>query len=422
MRILVYPHTMKIGGSQLNAVQLAGAVRDRGHDVIVASQSGPLVEYVHALGLSHLYIPAHRRRPSFDAIRALIRVVRERSVDVMHVYESMPMIEAFFGPRLSNGTPVLATIMSMSVRSFLPRTIPLTVGTEKIRFAALAAGYRQVAVIEPPVDVEADHPEFDGSTFRAENGIDADEVLVAIVCRLSRELKLEGLRTACDAIGALSGAGSRVRLVIVGDGGARAQVAEQAEMANRAAGHQVVLLTGELVDPRPVYAAADIILGQGGSALRGMAFGKPLIILGELGFVELLNANSAPMFLEQGWYGLGPGSLGCGTAALRLALERLIDSPDLRRKLGNFGRQLAVERFSLSRAAQLLEQEYLAAVREPISTAPMMADLVRSATGVLASKVRRTYLRWHGDLSLDSPNMQSAAAHFIARSRAPSPE
>src|SRR5262249_56591537 len=100
VRILVYPHTMAIGGSQLNAVQLAGAVRDRGHDVIVASQPGPLVEYVHALGLPHLYIPAHRRRPSFDTIRALIRVVQEQSVDVMHVYESIAMIEAFFGPRL----------------------------------------------------------------------------------------------------------------------------------------------------------------------------------------------------------------------------------------------------------------------------------------------------------------------------------
>src|SRR5205807_398251 len=37
MRIIVYPHAMEIGGSQLNAIQLAGAVRDRGHEVVVVA-------------------------------------------------------------------------------------------------------------------------------------------------------------------------------------------------------------------------------------------------------------------------------------------------------------------------------------------------------------------------------------------------
>ena len=41
MRVLVYPHSMEIGGSQLNAVELGGAVRDLGHDVVVA------VSYTH---------------------------------------------------------------------------------------------------------------------------------------------------------------------------------------------------------------------------------------------------------------------------------------------------------------------------------------------------------------------------------------
>ena len=43
MKVLVYPHTMGIGGSQLNAVEIAGAVRDRGHDVTVVSRPGPLM-------------------------------------------------------------------------------------------------------------------------------------------------------------------------------------------------------------------------------------------------------------------------------------------------------------------------------------------------------------------------------------------
>ncbi len=50
MKVLFYPHSMEVGGSQLNALQLAGAVRERGHEVIVLSEPGPLVERVRRMG------------------------------------------------------------------------------------------------------------------------------------------------------------------------------------------------------------------------------------------------------------------------------------------------------------------------------------------------------------------------------------
>jgi len=47
---------MEIGGSQINAVQLAAAVRDLGHEVIVLSEPGPMVDCVRTLALEHLEI------------------------------------------------------------------------------------------------------------------------------------------------------------------------------------------------------------------------------------------------------------------------------------------------------------------------------------------------------------------------------
>ena len=416
MRILVYPHSMQIGGSQINAVQLAGAVRDRGHDVIVVSQAGPVTDRVRVAALERMEIPAHRRQPSPRAIGTLLRLVRERHIDVIHAYESMPIMEASFGPRLFCRTPVLGTIMSMSVRPFLPRSIPLTVCMEHLRIAAAASGHRRVTLLEPPIDTEADHPSVDGGSFRAKHGIASDEVLVAMVCRLARLLKLEGLLTACDAVGELARAGRQIRLLIAGDGESRLDVRARADQANAAAGRQAVLLTGEIADPRPVYAAADIVVGQGGSALRGMAFGKPVIVVGELGFVEALTPDTAPIFLRQGWYGLGPGSLGSGAAALRSALEHLASSSALRAELGAFGRRLAVERFSLRRAAQLLEEQYAAAVSEPVAFAPV--DLCRSAGRLFASKLYRQYAKLR-DIPLDdTPNSIAAMARAYQPSRA----
>lgn len=414
MRLVVYPHAMELGGSQLNAIQLAGAVRDRGHEVIVLSEPGPLVDLVREMGLEHIEIPMRRSRPSLQVINRLARLVRQRHIDLVHGYEWPPIVEAMIGLGFWRQTPVVGTVMAMSVVPFLPRMAPLMVGTEQIRKAAVAAGHRRVTLLEPPVDTDTDNPSVDGGGFRAHYGIHPDEIMVAMICRLVPELKLEGLMAACDAAADLALAGHRVRLVIVGDGRSRDAVAERASRANALAGRQVALLTGEISDPRPAYAAADIVVGQGGSALRGMAFGKPLVVVGERGFSEQLTPDSAPIFLKQGWYGLGPGSLGAGAPALRLALEPLVTSLELRRALGGFARQLVVERFSLRQAAQRQEEEYLSAVQDSVAAAPLAADLTRSMGGLLSTKLRRKYQRWRGTIAIDDSNAVSVVAEALA--------
>jgi len=49
------------------------------------------------------------------------------------------------------------------------------------------------------------------------------------------------------------------------------QVAAHAALANANLDAKPSLLAGEMADPRSAYAAADIVIGMGGSALRGLA-------------------------------------------------------------------------------------------------------------------------------------------------------
>ncbi|WP_206681081.1 glycosyltransferase family 4 protein [Actinomadura sp. J1-007] len=161
MRILVYPHAMEIGGSQLNAVELAAAVRGLGHEVAVVSEPGPLVERVTAAGIEHVPLPADRRRPSPSTVRLLRGLAERRGFDVVHGYEWPPGIEAFHAMRGRRGAAAVCTVMSMSVAPFLPPALPLVVGTEEIRRTVLERrGGRPGAVhlIEPPVDVAANAP------------------------------------------------------------------------------------------------------------------------------------------------------------------------------------------------------------------------------------------------------------------------
>ena len=416
MRVLVYPHAAEIGGSQSNAVDLARAVRDLGHDVLVSCEPGPLVERIERADLEHLELPMHRRRPSPQVAAMIDKWVAERGIDVVHGYEWPPVFDALL-TRRRRRTAVLGTVMSMSVVPFLPRTVPLLVGTAQIRDATLAAGHHRVELLEPPVDTEGDHPDRDPGDFREQHGLSPDVTLIAMVCRLVPDLKLEGLLAACDAVGELAAAGHMIALVIAGDGRCRRDVQERADRANATAGRRVVVLTGQLDDPRPAYASADIIIGQGGSALRGMAFGKPLVVVGEQGFSELLTPESEPRFLREGWYGLGPGSRGAGVPALRDALGYLLAHPDRRRELGEFARALVVRRFGLAEAARVVEREYLLAMDPAAST----GDLLRAGTGLLAHKVRRRVQRLRGTMPTDDANARPVGAAVPPASAPPTP-
>lgn len=411
MRIIVYPHAMEIGGSQLNAIQLAGAVRDRGHEVIVVAEPGPLVRKVQDLGLEHVPIPEHRRRPSLGVANLLTRLVRERSVDVVHGYEWPPAVEAFYGPRMRLGTPVTATILSSSIVPFFPKPIPLLVGTETLQYSARDAGYPRVNLMEPPVDTDHDAPGSVGpwatQDFRAHHALDPTLPLAVMVCRLVPDLKRESLLTACGAVEELALAGTPVQLAIVGDGPIREELAARAAEANRRIGRNLVVLTGELADPRPAYDAADVVLGMGGSALRALSFGKPLVVVGERGFSELLTERTAPMFLSDGWYGLGPGSYGEGVAGMSGALAAVCRDDALRSHLGAYGRDLVVSRFSLRMAAEVQEDEYRQAIDGVTARGQLVGDALTSAAGVLRYKVNRKISRWRGTVAVDDANAQA---------------
>ena len=408
MKIAVYAHAMEIGGSQLNAIEIGAAVQRLGHDVVLVAEPGPLEATVRALGLEHVRIPERRRRPSPRVIWQLSELVRRRGVEVVHGYEWPPALEAWLGPHLLRGAAAVGTVMSAAVAPFLPRSLPLVVGTAELQQRCRADGYRSVDLVEPPVDVEANSPEFDGGGFRASLGLAPGATLVVVVCRLVKELKREGLLVACRTVGELASEGAPVHLAVIGDGAARGEVQREADRANARAGRKVVDLTGELSDPRPAYAAADVMLGMGGSALRGMAFGKPLIVQGELGFWQLCDEASVGRFLEGGWYGLGDSE--DGGPRLRSQLVPLLRDEERRRALGEFSRKLVLERFSLEHAARTQLAIYERALEHPPSVSPR--EVAGTLGGLARYKLERRWQRVFGRSATDDFNV-------IPRGRAP---
>src|SRR5680860_505868 len=353
MRILVFGHRLEMGGSQTNTVDLAAEIRDRfGHEVTLFATPGRSAELARAHDLALIEAPEPGRvHPSPRMTRALDDAVRRVRPDLLHVWEWQQILDAYYSAAHRSGLPMLGTNMMMEPLRSIPPEVPLTASTQQIVDGSRAIMSAPVWRLEPPVDTDRDDPGIvDPMPFiRAHDLADDSAARFVIVSRIVESMKLESMRDAIRAVELLAPARA-VRLVIVGGGTAEASVASQAEGVNARLGRRAIVMTGPLQDPRPAYAAAEVMLGMGSSAIRGLAFGKPTIVLGEQGFSEVFDATTRPLFAEQGYYGIGPGPAG-GDAAARLArqMEQVLDDPAIPTVAAE-SRALVVERYSVPAA------------------------------------------------------------------------
>lgn len=381
MKILVCPAVMEIGGSQSNAVELARGVADLGHEVVLFGPDGELLELVRELDLEYVFAPRECRWPSRRNIAVLNRLVRVRGIDVVHGYEWGPAMDLAYGPHLRWGTPLVTTVMSMTVPKFLPRHAPLIVGTQEL-LAEHARNSGPVHLMEPPIDTVR-NASSDPGRARARFGFEAHEVVLTVVCRLVTDLqKLEGVLEAMSVVGELAG-DFPVRLLVVGGGEGLAEVVALATEINSSRGTDTVVVTGGLLDPRDAYDAADVVLGMGGSALKGLAFGKALVVQGRDGFWRLMDESSLPTFLFQGWYGASGG----GRADLIAILRPLLVDAKRRARLGALGRAVVVDRFSIGTASANLIAIYASAIEDPPSRPDRSRSLARTSLSFTKSRI-----------------------------------
>jgi hypothetical protein len=241
-------------------------------------------------------------------------------------------------------------------------------------------GRKRVYTVVCPVDTEANAPVADRSPARKRFGLRDDDLAAVVVSRLSHELKREGLLSAITAVGLVDPA-LNLRLLIVGGGPCREELQDAADAMNARLGREAVTLTGPLLDPREAYAAADIVLGMGTSAQKGMAFAKPVVIQGERGYWEALTPESMPKYLHHNFYGLGDGS--DGAPRLAAIIGELARDRGRWPELGEFGRKTALAVFSNEAAADRVMEICDDVAARPESSGRRAAGVLR-ASGLFA--------------------------------------
>jgi glycosyltransferase involved in cell wall biosynthesis len=192
------------------------------------------------------------------------------------------------------------------------------------------------------------------SQFRSSTEIPGDELVIGTVGRIKFVRK--GQEQLVEAARLLRSRGVRARFLVVGT---VAPGNEDHEKRLRALIRSYDLessfiLTGDMADPRPAYAAMDVFVlpsGQpepfGGVVLEAMAFGLPVIATAIGGSVDQV-ADGESGFL------VPPGD----PAALADRLTLLISNAELRSMMGRRGRLRFESKFTLERMLDAIVSVY----------------------------------------------------------------
>lgn len=397
MRVLVHLNSLELGGTQLNAVDFAVAARAHGVDSILLGDQGTLtpspnlIDYARERGVP---IEAYEPAGGMRGHAAQLSDVADRlRVDLIHVYGMWGAARpVFWGPARLGRTPWVQTVYEMSVTAVVLRHMPLIVGTGYLLEEQAGRPARTV-LVSPPVDLDRDSPTAPGlPDLRREADLGSGP-LIGIVSRLDSNMKAFSIGVAIDAMARLGATGAT--LVVVGGGDAEDVLRERARRVNGALGRDAVCLLGPMMDPRPAYAAADIMLGMGGSAARSLAFGKPLVVQGEAGWSQLFDPDSADSLARSSYW--SPDTVVDPVGDLEASVRALLAHPARRAELGAFGREFAAARFGLAAMTERLCDVYEAAVRS-YGVAEWLADVPREGRR-LAEKFGRAVTRSGGEVA-----------------------
>src|SRR5215210_7916051 len=126
MKVLFFLDELVIGGSLVNAIELAATLRTHNRcEVAIFAAPGPMVSVAEAKGVRFIPAPLPCAHPSPTRVRALCEVVERERPDVISAWEPMACLDAYAAQILMRGrTPIAFTLMIMELSKHLPAWPP----------------------------------------------------------------------------------------------------------------------------------------------------------------------------------------------------------------------------------------------------------------------------------------------------------
>ncbi|MCW3019082.1 MAG: hypothetical protein JWN10_1390 [Solirubrobacterales bacterium] len=349
MRILVtVPWRERLGGAEAMLQTIIDGVGDSGHELeLVFFEDGPWPAELRAAGLRVEVIEAGRVRQLhrwLATVLRLARLFRRRRPDVILNWAAKTQVYGSPAAALVGMTDrVVWWQHSIATQTWLERCANVLPARAIVCYSAAAArAQAQMFPARPTLVIPAGAaPGSGGAGAAAPLELPPGDTVVGIVGRL-QPWKGQDRLLAAQAI--LRGRGHLVHLVIVGGdayGLSPEYAASLPGLISRLGLTEHVTMTGEVPDARPFIERLDVLVNAsdpepfGIVLLEGMAAAVPVLAVDAGGPAEIVEHEKTGVLARSG-----------APDALADALEPLLSSRELRRALGEAGRDRFLREYS----------------------------------------------------------------------------
>jgi glycosyltransferase involved in cell wall biosynthesis len=347
MRVMFADLEREWRGGQSQALLTLLGLRERGHEVeLLAARESPLAERVVKAGIVVHQVPRLGLRAW--AATALRGLVTRGGFDLIHLNEPHALASAWLA-KAHQGLPLLLSrrigfpLRKNRVSQALYRAVDRFVAnSQDVARSLVDSGISEerISIVNEGVEIPPPPAPEQRNNARKHWGIKNHEFLFGCVSVFVPE---KGQRHLIEALPKVRAAHPEARLLLAGDGACRAELQI---FARRLQQSEAVLFPGFVNDVAQVYAALDAFVfpsefeGLGTALQVGMACGLPCISTKRGALGEVVDNERTALVVEP------------DAREISIAMLRLLNDEDLRRRLGNSGRREVQDRFSAGRMVQ----------------------------------------------------------------------
>ena len=361
MKVLMIVTSLNIGGTESYTISLAQALKSLGVEVGIATTGGPLSAACSRKGIPLHLIPG-RSYSARKVGEALSKIVSFGRYQVIHAHDSSAYRALVGLSHFRKVKSVLTVHGTYHEKGYLKQAAKLSghVITVSPRLSTWVhkAGVplHKINMITNGIDTTYYAPSSQKLKWRKQLNLPLKGKMIAYAGRFSPD-KQHIAKMVILSSGKVVKIHPSLTTLLVGPGVYGKKLLNIAIQVNQRVGRKAVLVRKAMEKLRPLYCAADIVVGTGRVALEAMSCGKPVVAVGVAGYHGIVNPFNVEKAIR--------GNFGDHSSVTKSSIEIitrdvnfLLAHPQRAAALGQFGRNLVYKRFAVRRIASQLIQMY----------------------------------------------------------------
>ena len=361
MRILFLTTHLELGGISVYTVSLAKALLRRGHQPMICSSGGVLVQELEDAGIPHseidIRIKSELHPKVFQTVAKLVTQVKRDRPDVIHAQTRVTQVVACLVGRLT-GIPVVSTAHGFYWRRWTRRVFPfwgakviaISVNVRKKLQEWYGVPDHKVQLVFNGVNPERFHPTRELKEIDWYKQMWGFKEVGPVVGSVGRLVPVKGMEVLLSAFHKVREKIPEARLLIVGDGPIKEDLVRQTYQMGE---ENNVFFTGFVQQTEIPLRMMDLFVigslqeGFGLTTAEAMACGLPVVASHVDAIREVVRHEETGLLVNPG----DPKAMADG-------ILELLQDQDKRRAYGLAGRKLVEEKFTTDRVASQVEAVY----------------------------------------------------------------